>query len=141
MLNLYDGRSVYMDGEYPAVFLDGKNQHIHRLEWQKYYGEIPEGYVVHHKDGDKCNWNIDNLELLSRGSHLDHHRSEQRRSHLRGDNAVHRTLSQSDVNYIRSVYIKYDKTFGGRALANRFNVTEACISAIIHKKNWSGEVC
>ena len=141
MLNFYDGRTVYMDGDYPAIFMDGKNKHIHRLEWQKHYGEIPSGCVIHHKDGDKCNWNIDNLELLSRGHHLDQHRNEQNRSHLRGDNASHRTLSQSDVDYIRSVYIKYDKLNGGRALAKRFNVTEACISAIIHNKNWSGGLC
>lgn len=141
MLNFYDGHSVYMDGDYPAIFLDGKNQHVHRLEWEKYNGSIPTGCVVHHKDGDKCNWEISNLELLSRGGHLDHHRCDHRRSHLRGNNALHRTLSQSDVDYIRSVYVKYDKEFGGRALANRFNVTEACISAIIHGKNWGGTVC
>lgn len=141
MLNFYEGRNVYMDGDYPAVFIGGKNCHIHRLQWEKHYGSIPDGYIVHHKDGDKCNWDIDNLELLSRGEHLDHHREEHHREHLRGDNALNRKLSQDDVDYIRSVYLKYDKEFGGRALANRFNVTEACISAIIHNKNWSGGVC
>lgn len=141
MLNFYDGHSVYMNGDYPAVYLNGKSYHVHRLEWEKRYGTIPEGYIVHHKDGDKCNWSIDNLELLSRADHLDQHRKDQCREHLRGNNSMHRTLSQSDVDYIRSVYIKHDKNFGGRALANRFNVTEACISAIIHRKNWGGAVC
>ena len=141
MLNFFDGRKVYMNGDYPAVSIKGINYHVHRLQWEKYYGAIPDGYIVHHKDGDKCNWDIENLELLSRSNHLDYHRSEQRRDHLRGDKSLHRTLSQSDVDYIRSVYVKYDKTFGGRALANRFNVTESCISAIIHNKNWSGGVC
>lgn len=31
----YEGHKVYMNGEYPAIFLNGKNQHIHRLEWIK----------------------------------------------------------------------------------------------------------
>ena len=30
MLNFFEGHRVYMDGEYPAVFLDGKNTHVHR---------------------------------------------------------------------------------------------------------------
>lgn len=38
----YDGHKVYMNGKYPAIFLNGQNQHIHRLEWEKYNGKIPE---------------------------------------------------------------------------------------------------
>ena len=70
----YEGRRVYMNGDYPAVCIDGKNYHIHRLQWVKYHGEIPEGYVVHHKDENKLNWNIDNLELLSRSEHIKEHK-------------------------------------------------------------------
>ena len=44
MLNFYDGHKVYMNGKYPAIFLNGKNVHVHRLEWEKYNGEIPKGY-------------------------------------------------------------------------------------------------
>ena len=70
----YEGRKVYMNGKYPAVFIDGKNQHVHRLQWIKYHGEIPEGYVVHHKDGNKLNWDIENLEVLSRSEHIKEHK-------------------------------------------------------------------
>lgn len=63
-----------MNGQYPAIFLNGKNQHIHRLQWLKYHGDIPKGYVIHHKDGNKLNWNIDNLELLSRSEHIKEHK-------------------------------------------------------------------
>lgn len=63
-----------MNGDYPAIWLDGKNQHIHRLVWEKFYGVIPDGCVVHHKDENKLNWDIDNLELLTRADHVDKHR-------------------------------------------------------------------
>lgn len=141
MLNFYEGHKVYMNGKYPAIFVDGKNRHVHRLQWERHFGCIPDGYIVHHKDGDKCNWSIDNLELLNRKDHLASHRGEQRREHLKGDNSLHKKLSQSEVDYIRSVYVRYDKVFGGRALATKFDVTESCISAIIHNKNWGGAVC
>ena len=70
----YEGHRVYMNGKYPAVCIKGKNYHIHRLQWVKYHGEIPEGYVVHHKDENKLNWDIDNLELLSRSEHIKEHK-------------------------------------------------------------------
>lgn len=70
----YEGRKVYMNGDYPAVYINGKSHHIHRLQWVKYYGEIPKGCVVHHKDENKLNWSIENLELLSRKDHIFQHK-------------------------------------------------------------------
>ena len=70
----YEGHKVYMNGEYPAIFLNGENQHIHRLEWIKHYGKIPENCIIHHKDHNKLNWNIDNLELLNRSQHIYEHK-------------------------------------------------------------------
>ncbi|MBF8418931.1 HNH endonuclease signature motif containing protein [Heyndrickxia coagulans] len=75
----YDGHKIYMNGDYPAIFLDGENYHVHRLEWQKYNGEIPEGYVIHHKDENKLNWSIENLELLTRGEHIKRHKDVVKR--------------------------------------------------------------
>lgn len=70
---LYDGHKVYMDGKYPAIFLNGKNTHVHRLEWIKHNGEIPNGYVIHHKNENKLDWDISNLELHSRSTHIREH--------------------------------------------------------------------
>lgn len=71
---MYENHKVYMNGEYPAIFLNGKNQHVHRVQWVKYYGDIPAGFIVHHKDENKMNWNIENLELLSRAEHIKKHK-------------------------------------------------------------------
>jgi hypothetical protein len=40
------------------------NKLLHRVIWQLANGTIPDGYVVHHKDHDKTNNNISNLELV-----------------------------------------------------------------------------
>lgn len=72
---MYMGHKVYMNGDYPAVFVGGQNRHIHRLQWVKYHGEIPDGYVVHHKDENKLNWDITNLELITRSEHLKRHKN------------------------------------------------------------------
>ena len=139
MLNkTYEGHNVYMSGKYPAICLNGKNAHVHRLEWEKHHGKIPDGYIIHHKDEDKTNWNIDNLEMISRSDHIMKHQNN-----LHGDNFVkygnesrHHKLMQAEVDYIRSHYIKYDSKFGGRSLAKQFGVTESCISQIVKYKAW-----
>lgn len=41
-----------------------------RKVYEDHYGSIPEGYVIYHKDGNKKNDAIDNLEAISRAELL-----------------------------------------------------------------------
>ena len=54
---------------------EGNNgKRLHRLIWEDYHGKkIPEGYVVHHIDGNKLNNDIGNLKLMNHSEHLSHH--------------------------------------------------------------------
>lgn len=69
----YDGYLInFSSGTgYPTIWVNGKNTLLHRYVWEKYNGEIPEGYEVHHKDKNRRNYSIDNLEIKSV---KDHHR-------------------------------------------------------------------
>lgn len=50
--------------DYYRVKLEGKNYAVHRIVWYLYHGEdIPDGYVVNHKDCNTFNNKIDNLEV------------------------------------------------------------------------------
>jgi len=58
--------------------LTGKHVKLHRYFWEFYNGPIPEGMIVHHKNGNKkCNC-IANLELCTKEEHNyeKHNRSE-----------------------------------------------------------------
>lgn len=46
---------------------------MHRFVWIHHNGTIPDGYHIHHKDGNKANNAIENLELLSASDHSRHH--------------------------------------------------------------------
>lgn len=49
----------------------------HREIIEKHVGrKLSSDELVHHKDEDKRNNVVDNLEIMSRGSHLNHHRNE-----------------------------------------------------------------
>lgn len=44
-------------------------QFEHILICESEFGPIPKGYIVHHKDNDGLNNNIDNLAVMSRAEH------------------------------------------------------------------------
>lgn len=61
---------------YRVITINGKRVYEHRLVWEKYYGEIPKGYHIHHKNGNKLDNSINNLELLSKQEHIRKHAIE-----------------------------------------------------------------
>ena len=57
-------------GFYSGYYYCSNNkQPLHRFVYEQAYGEIPEGYVIHHKDGNKKNNRIDNLEMITSSEH------------------------------------------------------------------------
>lgn len=61
------------DGSW-GIRLRGKKGHSHaRHVYEKFYGEIPKGFVVHHIDGNKKNDRPKNLVALSRQEHITLH--------------------------------------------------------------------
>ncbi len=71
---LYNNHKVYFDKKgYALIWLNSVDKKIHILEWEKYNGKKPEGMQIHHKDNNKGNWDINNLELLSQSNHFRTH--------------------------------------------------------------------
>ena len=56
-------------GYYLSTYINGKRYRLHRYLYEKYKGNIPKGYEVHHKDHNKDNNNLNNLVLLSTKEH------------------------------------------------------------------------
>ena len=65
-------------GEYLGVALNllGRTRYIqaHRAVWIGLFGDIPDGLMVNHKDGDKHNNHPDNLELVTPSENAIHAR-------------------------------------------------------------------
>lgn len=70
----YAGYKVYMNGKYPAICINGKNHYLHRYVWEQANGPIPKNMVIHHKDFNRGNWKLENLELLTRAEHIKLHK-------------------------------------------------------------------
>lgn len=57
--------SVRRDTSYIAVMIHGRKFYGHRIAWELVHGEIPEGMVIDHIDGDGTNNRIDNLRAVT----------------------------------------------------------------------------
>ena len=84
---IYDNIYFYKEKEHGYylgnVIIPGRKRRypmrLHVYIWQKYNGPVPKGYHVHHKDENKENNDISNLELLKAYTHLSLHASEKDR--------------------------------------------------------------
>lgn len=63
--DMWEGKKInYNTSGYPRVTINKKSVPIHLLVWRKANGQIPKGCQVHHKDFNKKNYGLENLELL-----------------------------------------------------------------------------
>ncbi len=53
----------------PDRYQHTRTRYTHRVVWEEANGPIPEDYHIHHKDGDRANNDLSNLELLSDTEH------------------------------------------------------------------------
>lgn len=53
--------------------IGSSRKRLHVYVWEKYNGQIPEGYEIHHKDENKDNNDIANLACMTRKQHLEWH--------------------------------------------------------------------
>lgn len=71
----FNGEVYYLCGYY----FQKNGKRLHREVWKHHNGDIPKGYHVHHKDSNRANNNIENLELKSGKQHMEMHANEEKR--------------------------------------------------------------
>jgi len=101
---------------YERVQLCGKFYFVHRLVAEKYIPNPENLPQVNHKDGNKTNNDVSNLEWVSNQKNRDH--AILNGLHTCGEKCSWAKLTQQDVNYIRSHKNVYQKD-----LAKMFNVS------------------
>ena len=72
ILNTKWGKAKIQKSGYYRIISEDKGHYgerLHRLIYESYHGKIPSNYIIHHKDENKLNNHIDNLELMSKPQH------------------------------------------------------------------------
>lgn len=72
------GRHPDERGYIRVTVAPGQRRLEHTLVWEQHHGPVPRGHHVHHRDGDKGNNAIENLELLTNSEHQHLHKGTRR---------------------------------------------------------------
>lgn len=103
-------------GYYLHTVARGTGTRLHRDVYEYYNGKIPKGYQIHHKDHDKNNNDISNLEMLTKEQHSKLHGEEltDEQREWRKQNLINKAvpkareynLKNRDKEYYQSLYEK-----------------------------------
>jgi len=111
---------------------------IHRLVAEAFI-ENPEAKPeVNHKDGDKLNNSVSNLEWNTREENVEHARDNNLFLGClqKGVDNPLSSLTQEQVDYIKMKYKARCKIYGCRALSKYFGVSHSVISLIVNNKRY-----
>lgn len=108
---------------------------VHRVVAEAFIPNPSNLPQVNHKDGNKQNNCVENLEWVTQSENLKHAFSTGLKTNKCENNPSHK-LTLSQVEWIKEHCIKRDKTFGVIALAKRFNVHRKTIDRIVNGQYW-----
>jgi len=102
---------------------------IHRIVAFHFLGKS--NLTVNHKNGNKLNNCIENLEWVSREKNREHAKNNNLLA--KGENNGRSKLTERDVKLLR---YKHKKGKGVRTLSREFKVSRDVVSKIINNTNW-----
>jgi hypothetical protein len=128
-------------GYYKTVFLNDKNKYqsinVHRLICLAFYPN--EKYLnleVNHKDGNKLNNNIDNLEWCTRQENIKHCVDNKLQIAFKGEDVGTSLLTEIQVILIRSIAYQRGSRYNRKELANQFKVSPNTIKDVVNRYTW-----
>lgn len=140
-------RVLYLKGKQlkPAINKDGykrvglcknrknKSFSIHRLVATTFLNKPEYKSEVNHKDGNKLNNKVDNLEWITHSENVKHAFHNGLAKKMIGSLNHKAKLSEDDVREIRNIAAQ-KRNYGRKEIAKRFGVTEKHIQDIVNSK-------
>lgn len=128
-------------GYYKTVFVNDKNKYqsinVHRLICLAFYPN--ENYLnleVNHKDGNKLNNNITNLEWCTRKENIKHCVENKLQIAFKGSEVGTSKLKENDVLLIREIAKQRGRRYDRKELGVRFNISPTTIKDIVLRNTW-----
>lgn len=122
---------------YPEVFLSKngkvKSFFVHTLMLEAFIGPRPPGYECNHKNCDKMDNRVENLEWVTHSENVQHAFIVLNRD-LGGGNNGNAKLSEKKVLKIRRLYATGEYT--QRELGKMFHCTQGNIYHIVNRLSW-----
>lgn len=107
-------------------------ERVHRLVVEAFFGLIPEGMVVNHKDGDKAHNHYTNLEIFSYKENNAHAKATGLNGN-RGEKSHYARLTEAEVI---AMYHAYKAGATGKELATKYKIGVPTVYAIMNGRRW-----
>jgi hypothetical protein len=133
--NTYPGRILKIrtnNHGYACVSLAKRKQPIHKLVMEAFIGPCPNGKEVNHKDGNKKNSCLENLEYVTRQQNTQH-AYDIGLINREGEKNGRAKLKEGEVWLIKKLCRKNIKY---KIIQRMFNISDSCIWAIKFGHNW-----
>lgn len=127
---------------YGTMRHNGQTTECHRVSYQVFVGDIPEGLCVRHRCDNRSCSNPEHLEL---GTHQDNMKDMVSRNRsVKGENIEVSKLKPDDVRVIRDIYDKHiynnfnphNREWSLERLSEMFNIsTRSCLN-VCQRKTW-----
>ncbi len=107
---------------------------VHKLVALAFIGKRLDGMEVNHKDGNKSNNCLSNLEYVTPSENTQHAYDHGLIKAIRGEDCHNVIVSETDVVAIRRLYAtgKYSQT----VIGSMFGIKQPTVSAIIRRRLW-----
>lgn len=107
---------------------------VHRLVAQMFIDNPNNLKVINHKDGNKLNNNVENLEWTTQSRNVLHAYETGLAYHHKGEDMYSSKLKETDVYRIFELRDKEKWTF--QRIADKMNVTLSCVHSIYKRRTW-----
>lgn len=128
----YDGRRNYLHVSLRRNG-NGVSRNVHRIVAQAFVPN-PNGYAeVNHKDEDKTNNSVENLEWC------DHKYNSRYGSKLTASNGERNSMNkfpESLIRKIREEYIPNDPKYGLTPLSRKYGISVSHVCSIVKRRRW-----
>jgi len=123
-------------GYYMVTLTKNKKQYpvrVHRILAKSFIDRVDGKDIVNHKDGDKLNNTLENLEWCTQAENIKH-AVDMGLTNNSGENNGMAKLNQKKANKIKQL-LKSGNT--QQSIANDYGVSRACIQKIKEGKTWA----
>lgn len=115
---------------------------VHKLVSDAFMGVCPRGLQVNHKDGDKQNSEVSNLEFVTPKQNIRHanetglrKNNGWARGEMSGSKSPRAKLTENDVLAIRNLHSRYRLPY--KMLGEMFMVSRDNIHLVVTRKTWT----
>ena len=108
---------------------------VHRLVLEMFLGPCPPGCVANHKNLDKSDNRIENLEWVTQAENVQHAIDNGHFSFMPMGEANH--ASKLTANQVREIRCKFAETHcAHQVLADKYGVTRNTVCKIVRRESW-----